>query len=568
MVCSKCGAELKEGYLFCLHCGHEVQIVPDYNPMEELVVKNLAEAQKLDWSDTREFSFGDDITKEVYQKNNDRYNGKDISDTIPFSMQELKKIDLSKVNKGISERNNLNNTKDAPLDLTRQQTKEIAVNDKRKQRIPARLDSGVQSNDFEKKGMEESGARLNHSQDKTKDKTDHKIKNWILKYKKSFVIFTSIVVVLLLLFIISSAVVKYRQDNSIDYQVALAKKYIANNQYQEAAARLEHVLILDSQSIEIRLLLVSVYEKLNNTYAESLMLNEIIQMDSENKTAYEKLIKLYTDNNMKSELAVLQEKLSKTSFADEFAKYFIPTPTFSQVAGTYDHALSVALSSEQNNEIYYTTDGSEATIHSTKYDKPIKIKSGATTIHAVAVTSDGQSSLQSEVTYTITATAPTSPTVSVPSGSYLAPLQITLQSSQGTLVYYTLDGSDPVEHGTVYHAPISLDVGEVTLKVVTVNEGGIASDVVTCQYHLTIRAQLSQDDAFNRLAGDMGLADDNGAYDFKYATTTVIEESYYYIFTKSYPDNPAANSMVAVDVNSGYHCAAVSEGAGNYVLTP
>lgn len=48
MVCTKCGAELKDGDLFCLSCGQEVQIVPDYNPVEELVVMNLVEAQQID----------------------------------------------------------------------------------------------------------------------------------------------------------------------------------------------------------------------------------------------------------------------------------------------------------------------------------------------------------------------------------------------------------------------------------------------------------------------------------------------------------------------------------------
>ncbi|PXV95757.1 zinc ribbon protein [Lachnotalea glycerini] len=46
MVCTKCGAELKDTDLFCLNCGEEVRIVPDYSPVEELVIQNLAEAQQ------------------------------------------------------------------------------------------------------------------------------------------------------------------------------------------------------------------------------------------------------------------------------------------------------------------------------------------------------------------------------------------------------------------------------------------------------------------------------------------------------------------------------------------
>lgn len=46
MVCTKCGAELKDTDLFCLHCGKEVQFVPDYNPVDEMLVLNLAQAQQ------------------------------------------------------------------------------------------------------------------------------------------------------------------------------------------------------------------------------------------------------------------------------------------------------------------------------------------------------------------------------------------------------------------------------------------------------------------------------------------------------------------------------------------
>lgn len=56
MVCTKCGAELKDTDLFCLNCGREVQIVPDYNPVEEIVIQNLAEAQQsqITLEDTKE----------------------------------------------------------------------------------------------------------------------------------------------------------------------------------------------------------------------------------------------------------------------------------------------------------------------------------------------------------------------------------------------------------------------------------------------------------------------------------------------------------------------------------
>ena len=35
MKCAKCGAEIKEGCIYCSVCGNAVQIVPDYSVLED-----------------------------------------------------------------------------------------------------------------------------------------------------------------------------------------------------------------------------------------------------------------------------------------------------------------------------------------------------------------------------------------------------------------------------------------------------------------------------------------------------------------------------------------------------
>ena len=34
MRCRYCGQRIPEGELYCRHCGKEVRIVPDYNPLQ------------------------------------------------------------------------------------------------------------------------------------------------------------------------------------------------------------------------------------------------------------------------------------------------------------------------------------------------------------------------------------------------------------------------------------------------------------------------------------------------------------------------------------------------------
>ena len=38
MKCPNCGNELEPGKVYCDHCGHEIQIVPDYDPLDEMLI--------------------------------------------------------------------------------------------------------------------------------------------------------------------------------------------------------------------------------------------------------------------------------------------------------------------------------------------------------------------------------------------------------------------------------------------------------------------------------------------------------------------------------------------------
>ena len=44
MKCMHCGADLPEDQLICPSCGREIQIVPDYNPLDDMLTAQLKEA--------------------------------------------------------------------------------------------------------------------------------------------------------------------------------------------------------------------------------------------------------------------------------------------------------------------------------------------------------------------------------------------------------------------------------------------------------------------------------------------------------------------------------------------
>lgn len=71
------------------------------------------------------------------------------------------------------------------------------------------------------------------------------------------------------------------------------------------------------------------------------------------------------------------------------------------------------------------------------------------------------------------------------SGTYTNPLSIRLSSVKDCEIYYTLDGSNPIEEGILYKEAIPVTEGTVTISAVAKNAKGIYSEVTRADY--TIR---------------------------------------------------------------------------------
>lgn len=79
------------------------------------------------------------------------------------------------------------------------------------------------------------------------------------------------------------------------------------------------------------------------------------------------------------------------------------------------------------------------------------------------------------------------PSVNLKEGTYEDYIKLALSSKMNTKIYYTLDGTDPIQNGIRYKGQISMDeMGIVTLKAVAKNEKGVYSDVLTQTYVIKI----------------------------------------------------------------------------------
>jgi hypothetical protein len=132
-------------------------------------------------------------------------------------------------------------------------------------------------------------------------------------------------------------------------------------------------------------------------------------------------------------------------------------PEFLPGGGTYYGEQSVELTSATvDAEIRYTTDGSEPTADSARYEGPIAIAS-TTTVKAISVKNGYRDSAVAEATFEILPVRAPAPTITPNGGSFKAPQKVTIASvTPGAVIRYTTDGSTPTASSPQYLWPIKV----------------------------------------------------------------------------------------------------------------
>jgi len=163
------------------------------------------------------------------------------------------------------------------------------------------------------------------------------------------------------------------------------------------------------------------------------------------------------------------------------------TPSFSPAAGTYTSAQSVTISdTTAGATIYYTTNGTTPTTSSSVYAGPISV-GASTKVQAIAAASGLANSSVGSAAYTITPTTAT-PVISMASGTYTGTQSVTItDSTAGSTIYYTTNGTTPTTSSTVYSGGISVSATE-TLQAIAVASGFMPSSVATASYTITTAA--------------------------------------------------------------------------------
>ena len=80
------------------------------------------------------------------------------------------------------------------------------------------------------------------------------------------------------------------------------------------------------------------------------------------------------------------------------------------------------------------------------------------------------------------------PDISVASGEYNNDISVILSVSDNSVIYYTLDGSEPTLASQKYTAPIEIKQGNTVLKCMAANSFGITSEVAGAEYKVSYQA--------------------------------------------------------------------------------
>ncbi|MEW5803153.1 MAG: chitobiase/beta-hexosaminidase C-terminal domain-containing protein [bacterium] len=162
-------------------------------------------------------------------------------------------------------------------------------------------------------------------------------------------------------------------------------------------------------------------------------------------------------------------------------KESVATPIISPVSGAFADSIRVEIScSTQGATIHYTKDGSEPTANSLVYTTPL-ILNRTTTIKAKGFKNGYSPSDTASETFTRMGKVDT-PVLSPISYTFSDTINVSIRcATQGTVIHYTMDGSEPTENSPVYTAPLMV-AKSTTIKAKAYKNGFTPSDTTNGTY--------------------------------------------------------------------------------------
>jgi uncharacterized repeat protein (TIGR03803 family) len=238
-------------------------------------------------------------------------------------------------------------------------------------------------------------------------------------------------------------------------------------------------------------------------------------------------------------------------------------PAFSPAGGNYGVAQNVTIASATPEAaIYYTTNGTAPNTSSTKYTGPITV-SDAETIEAFATIAGSPNSAVATAVYTFQSQVAATPVISPAAGTYSSTQSVTItDSTAGSTIYYTTNGTTPSASSTVYSGAISVSASE-TIEAIAVASGFSNSAVASTTYTINLPAAAAP--IFSPAVGtytstqSVTLTDSTAGAAIYYTTNGTPPSASSTLYTGAITVS-ATETIEAIAIASGFSNSAVASG--------
>ena len=309
MRCTHCGAVIPDDQLVCPECGAEVQIVPDYNPLEDVLAREVkgsveGATRPIQTNDIRRYR-RDNRTKNV---NATRVLSREEMD----SLRQKRRSGTAGASGG--PRRSTGSMRRQPVDELRRQRENTS--DMRRQRSQMRLEAA--------------------------------------KRKRRNLLIT---LFLLLALIVTGVYLVYQ--NSYTSMINKGYRSIQSGDYTAAAEYFDRAVRKDESRPEAYSGHAQIYVEQNDLESAEDVFLSAIETQPTNEALYQAAIDFYMELEQPDKVSALLEDCEDKNVLSAVSDYVSSSPVFTPEAGTYSEVQEVTITSETGGDIYYTTDGSD-----------------------------------------------------------------------------------------------------------------------------------------------------------------------------------------------------------------
>lgn len=450
--------------MFCPVCGAEVQIVPDYNPLDDVLAREVRGSVE---GATRPLA-SDDIRR--YRRD---IGAQNENSTRVLSQGEMDRIREER--RAALRRSGSQNQQGGSGRNTGRMRQGTGTGRMRQDSETGRMRSASENG----RNRQNQGAPRRSPEERRRQQ--EKRLQAARRKRRNLLLFLLVMLVLIAL----GVYVIYQ--NSYTGVVRKGYRALQTDSYTEAENYFNRAITKDESRAEAYVGLSEIYiDQDDLDSAESVFLTAL-ETQTSNVGLYQAVISFYMDTEQQAKISTLLENCEDSSVLEAVSDYVSKAPEFALEPGKYDEVQEVALESETGGTIYYTTDGTDPTASSTKYTEPILLQDeGTTEIRAIAVNKNEIPSVVSSGTYTIEFPIASAPTVVPATGSYDEPAQITITVPDGYTAYYTLDGTTPTAESSKYTGPVTMPENQRTIfSAVLINDQNGKATAVTIRSYTT-----------------------------------------------------------------------------------